>query len=262
MTPGATQITVELRAGGADLIRVVDNGAGIPADEAPLAFHRHATSKLADAAQLDCVATMGFRGEALPSIAAVSRVSLQTRPPDETAGFRMTLLWGEPQEWGSEGCAPGTALEVAQLFGNQPARRKFLRSAQAETGRAQEVVSHYALAYPEIRFRLTSDGRALLTTPGNGQPREALQAVYGAPAAAGMLEIHAQDPRNRLRRRGLRRRPQRQPRQPHLYDVFRQPPLDPKPPAGLRRRGSLHRAAAGETLSNGGNQRNNALRRG
>ena len=191
---GATQITVELRAGGTDLIRVVDNGAGIPADEAPLAFHRHATSKLADAAQLDCVATMGFRGEALPSIAAVSRVSLQTRPPDENAGFRMTLLWGEPQEWGREGCAPGTALEVAQLFGNQPARRKFLRSAQAETGRAQEVVSHYALAYPEIRFRLTGDGRALLSTPGNGQPREALQAVYGAPAAAAMLEIHAADP--------------------------------------------------------------------
>ena len=191
---GATQITVELRAGGADLIRVVDNGAGIPADEAPLAFHRHATSKLADAAQLDCVATMGFRGEALPSIAAVSRVSLQTRPPGETAGFRMTLLWGEPQEWGRDGCAPGTALEVAQLFGNQPARRKFLRSTQAETGRAQEVVSHYALAYPEIRFRLTGDGRALLSTPGNGQPREALQAVYGAPAAAAMLEIHAADP--------------------------------------------------------------------
>lgn len=191
---GASQITVELRAGGLELIRVIDNGAGIPADEAPLAFHRHATSKLADAAQLDCVATMGFRGEALPSIAAVSRVALQTRPSAENAGFRMTLLWGEAVESGSDGCAPGTMLEVTQLFGNQPARRKFLRSPQAETGRAQEAVSHYALAYPEIRFRLVSDGRAVLATPGNGQPREALQAVYGAAVAGELLEVHAQDP--------------------------------------------------------------------
>ena len=191
---GASQITVELRSGGLDLIRIIDNGGGIPPAEAPLAFHRHATSKLTDPAQLDCVATMGFRGEALPSIAAVSRVALQTRPPGENAGFRMTLLWGEPLESGSDGCAPGTVLEVTQLFGNQPARRKFLRSPQAETGRAQEAVSRYALAYPEIRFRLLNDGRPLLSTPGNGQPREALQAVYGAPTAANMLEVHAQDP--------------------------------------------------------------------
>ena len=191
---GASQITVELRSGGLDLIRIIDNGGGIPAAEAPLAFHRHATSKLSDPAQLDSVATMGFRGEALPSIAAVSRVALQTRPPDANAGFRMTLLWGEPQESGSDGCAPGTVLEVTQLFGNQPARRKFLRSPQAETARAQEAVSHYALAYPEIRFRLLNDGRPLLSTPGNGQPREALQAVYGAPTAANMLEVHDQDP--------------------------------------------------------------------
>ena len=191
---GASQITVELRAGGVELIRVIDNGAGIPAAEAPLAFHRHATSKLAAAGDLDRVATMGFRGEALPSIAAVSRISLQTRPPEENAGFRMTLEWGQPLESGRDGCAPGTALEVAQLFGNQPARRKFLRSAPAETARAQEAVSHYALAYPEIRFRLVSDGRALLSTPGSGQPREALQAVYGAQAAAAMLAVHADDP--------------------------------------------------------------------
>ena len=191
---GASQITVETRAGGVELIRVIDDGAGIPSEEVPLAFHRHATSKLDSVEQLDSVATMGFRGEALPSIAAVSRVSIQTRPHDETAGYRMALHWGELVESGSEGCAPGTVLEVSQLFGNQPARRKFLRSAQAETSRVQELVSRYALAFPEIRFRLVNDERVSLTTPGNGQPREALLAVYGSQVAGSMLEVHAEDP--------------------------------------------------------------------
>ena len=195
---GASQITVEIRAGGVELIRVIDNGAGIPSEEVPLAFHRHATSKLDSAEQLDSVATMGFRGEALPSIAAVSHVTIQARPHAETAGYRMVLHWGEPVESGSEGCAPGTAIEVSQLFGNQPARRKFLRSAQAETARVQELVSRYALAFPEIRFRLVllsekGGGRASFTTPGNGQPREALLAVYGSQVAGGMLEVHAED---------------------------------------------------------------------
>jgi len=132
---GASQITVEIRGGGVEYIRVVDDGVGVPAEEVPLSFQRHATSKLDSPEQLDHVATMGFRGEALPSIAAVSHVTIQTRPDRETAGFRMALRWGEPLESGSEGCAPGTTLEVAELFGNQPARRKFLRSAQSETAR-------------------------------------------------------------------------------------------------------------------------------
>ena len=196
---GASQITVEIRAGGVELIRVIDDGAGIPSEEVSLAFRRHATSKLDSAEQLDSVATMGFRGEALPSIAAVSRVVIQTRTHDETAGYRMVLpmgyvAGGEPVESGSEGCAPGTAIEVSQLFGNQPARRKFLRSAQAETARVQELVSRYALAFPEVRFRLVNDGRASLTTPGNGQPREALLAVYGSQVAGSMLEVQAEDP--------------------------------------------------------------------
>ena len=191
---GASQITVEIRGGGVEFIRVVDDGAGIPSEEVPLSFQRHATSKLDSPEQLDHVATMGFRGEALPSIAAVSHVTIQTRPHAETAGFRMALRWGGPVESGSEGCAPGTALEVSELFGNQPARRKFLRSAQSETARVQELVSRYALAFPEVRFRLVNDGRASLTTPGSGQPREALLAVYGLQVAENMLEVHAEDP--------------------------------------------------------------------
>ena len=190
---GASQITVEIRGGGASLIRVADDGQGMPADELPLAFHRHATSKLTTAEQLDCVSSMGFRGEALPSIAAVSRVSVLTRTHGETVGSRRVLLWGEVVDEGSEGCAAGTVVEISDLFGNQPARRKFLRSAQAETSRVQELVSRYSLAFPEIRFRLVNDGRTSLTTPGNGQPREALLAVYGSQVAQGMLEVDAED---------------------------------------------------------------------
>jgi DNA mismatch repair protein MutL len=191
---GASQVTVEVQGGGTESVRVVDNGEGIPADEVPTAFQRHATSKLNSPEQLDRVATMGFRGEALPSIAAVSTVAIQTRPHEETGGFRLVLEWGEVVDSGSEGCAAGTAIEVSNLFGNQPARRKFLRSAQAETARVQELVSRYALAFPEIRFRLVNDGRVSLTTPGNGQPREALLAVYGSEVARNMLEVHAEDP--------------------------------------------------------------------
>ena len=189
----ASQVTVEIRAGGTELIRVIDNGEGISSEEVPLAFCRHATSKLTSARQLDCVETMGFRGEALPSIAAVSRVEIQTRPHNETVGFRTLIQWGVAVESGSEGCAAGTSIEVSDLFGNQPARRKFLRSAQAETARIQELISRYALAFPEIRFRLVNDGKASLTTPGNGQPREALLAVYGSQVARDMLEVHAED---------------------------------------------------------------------
>ena len=191
---GASQVTVEIKAGGTNLIRVVDNGDGIVADEVPTAFLRHATSKLASAGQLDRVSTMGFRGEALPSIAAVSNIGIQSRPHDQAIGYRMTLQWGETVESGSDGCPPGTTIEVSDLFGNQPARRKFLRSAQAETARVQELVSRYALAFPEIRFRLVNDDKASLSTPGNGQPREALLAVYGGQVAQNMLEVHAEDP--------------------------------------------------------------------
>ncbi len=190
---GATQVTVEIQGGGTGLIRVADDGQGMPADELPLAFYRHATSKLTTAEQLDRVDTMGFRGEALPSIAAVSSISVVTRTRDETVGSRRVLQWGEVVEEGAEGCAPGTVIEVSDLFGNQPARRKFLRSAQAETARVQELVSRYSLAFPEIRFRLVNDGRTSLTTPGNGQPREALLAVYGSQVAQSMLEVDAED---------------------------------------------------------------------
>ena len=161
---GASQITVEIKAGGVEQVRVVDDGHGIPAEEVAIAFQRHATSKIDSQEQLDAIATLGFRGEALPSIAAVSRTVLTSRQPLNTGGFRIELLWGEPVSSGGQGSSPGTAVEVSDLFGNLPARRKFLRSSSAETSRIQELVSRYALVFPGIRFQLTVDGRSAVNT--------------------------------------------------------------------------------------------------
>ena len=190
----ATRITVEIKGGGVDQIRVTDNGGGIPAEEVAVAFQRHATSKLQTQDDLAAIATLGFRGEALPSIAAVSRTTITTRPPLDTAGSRTEFQWGELVGSHSHGCPAGTVIEVSGLFANQPARRKFLRSTQAETSRVQELVSRYALAFPHVGFQLVNEGRTSFTTPGNGQARESLLAVYGPEAAANMLEVHGEDP--------------------------------------------------------------------
>jgi DNA mismatch repair protein MutL len=191
---GASQVTVEIQGGGVQLVRVSDDGQGIPASEVELAFQRHATSKLESPEQLDSVSTLGFRGEALPSIAAVSRLTMTTRTRQSPGGHRIELRWGQPAGAGPQGCPPGTSVEVLDLFGNLPARRKFLKSGSSETVRVQELVARYALAFPNVRFQLLVDGRLALATPGNGKPRETLLAVYGAEAAKGMLEVRGEDP--------------------------------------------------------------------
>ena len=191
---GSSQITVEIKSGGVEQIKVSEDGHGIAAEDVAIAFQRHATSKIDSQEQLDAIATLGFRGEALPSIAAVSRTVITTRQPLNPGGFRMELLWGEAVISGSQGCPPGTTVEVSDLFGNLPARRKFLRSSSAETSRIQELVSRYALVFPGIRFQLMVDGRVSFTSPGNGLPREALLTVYGPEAATAMLEVHGEDP--------------------------------------------------------------------
>jgi DNA mismatch repair protein MutL len=190
---GACQVTVEIQGGGIQQIRVTDDGHGIPAGQLELAFQRHATSKLENQEQLDAVGTLGFRGEALPSIAAVSKLTMTTRLPAEDAGQTIQLDWGSVSHKGPQGAAAGTSVAVCDLFGNMPARRKFLRTNATEAGRVQELVGRYALAYPEVRFLLTIDARRALRTPGNGDFREALVAVYGAESAAQMLEVSGED---------------------------------------------------------------------
>jgi DNA mismatch repair protein MutL len=193
---GATRIVVEVAGGGTEKLRVTDDGEGITPAELEIAFARQATSKLQTQEQLDAIVTLGFRGEALPSIAAVSRLTMTTRPHEADAGQRIAIDWGNVSADGPQGCPAGTSVEVADLFGNMPARRKFLKSNSTETGRVQELVTRYALAYPSVAFQMVNEGRRLLTSSGNGQPRETLLVVYGAEAAEDMLEIHGEDPEN------------------------------------------------------------------
>ena len=186
---GSTEIRIAIVAGGLDEIRVADNGSGIASDEAALAFERFATSKLTDVPDLEAISTLGFRGEALPSIAAVSHVTLVSRTPDSPQGARVEVSEGETVSAGLAGAGAGTTMTVRRLFANFPARRKFMRSAAAESSRIQAVVSRYALAYPAVRFELTLDGRVAVSTTGSGDLREVLADVYGANVAHAMLEV-------------------------------------------------------------------------
>jgi DNA mismatch repair protein MutL len=188
---GATQISVEIREGGLALIRVADNGCGIDPGELRLAFERHATSKVAAEDDLWRIATLGFRGEALPSIAAAGEAELLTRVAGNDVGARIKLRDGEIAEEGSGATAPGTTFTVRRLFASQPARLKFLRAPASESTQATAVITHYAMAYPEVRFDLVVDGRTTLQTPGGGSLLDAVAAVYGTEVAAAAIEIDA-----------------------------------------------------------------------
>ena len=186
---GARDVRVEVRRGGKTFIRVTDDGCGIPAAEVELAFHRHATSKLASADDLQRIATLGFRGEALASIAAVSRVTMVTRAAEEEVGTLIRLEGGRVVDRRSSGRPPGTTVTVEDLFFNVPARRKFLRSDLTERRHIDAWLTRYALAYPHLRFTVVHDGRETFRSPGNGQVREVLVAVFGLEVGGALLEI-------------------------------------------------------------------------
>ena len=186
---GATQVTIEVRGGGIDLIRVTDNGSGITAGDVELAFERHATSKVSALTDLDSISTLGFRGEALPSIVAVARVSIVTRTRDADAGREVQLRSGRIVKSGPQGCPTGTAVSVEALFEDLPARRKFLKSPSGEGGRISDLVSRFALAFPEVQFRLFMDSRDALNSPGTGSLGDAIISVYGGESARSMLEV-------------------------------------------------------------------------
>ncbi len=186
---GATDIHVEVREGGRRLIRVADNGCGIPAHEVPLAFARHATSKLTDVGDLNQISTLGFRGEALASIAAVSQLTFLTRPRAQTVGQFLHVDGGQITRQEGRGCPAGTVVTVEHLFRNVPARLKFLRRPQTEAGHIHTVVTRCALAYSDIRFSLTADGRQTFQSTGSGKLHDVLIGVYGLEVAEQMLEI-------------------------------------------------------------------------
>jgi len=186
---GATSIGVECRDGGVGLVQVSDNGAGIAAAEAATAFERHATSKLASFADLDSIATLGFRGEALPSIAAVAEVEMVTLAAGDAAPAYLHLREGKVVSRGSRARSGGTTVSVRNLFRNVPARLKFLKSAATENSHIARVVSQYALAYPAVKFTLTADSGEVLSTPGTGRLLDAVLAVYGLEIAGSLLEV-------------------------------------------------------------------------
>jgi len=186
---GATQVSIEARGGGVSLIRVSDNGIGIPADEVELAFHRYATSKINDMADLETISSLGFRGEALPSIAAVAEVEVLTRTTGEIAGTYLKLQQGKVVEKTKRGRPEGTTVTVRNLFRNVPARLKFLKSVATESGHISNLVSQYCLAFPEVRFSMIVEGRMALQTPGSGSLRDALVKVYGLDTAEAMIEV-------------------------------------------------------------------------
>jgi len=186
---GARRVQVTIVDGGRESITVMDDGCGIEPDDVLMAFQRHATSKIRDAADLQQVTTLGFRGEALPVVAAVSRVTMLTRPSTTAAGTEIRLEGGRVLATGRVGCAPGTVVTVADLFFNVPPRRKSLRSSRAEAARTAEVMSALMLARPDIAFRLRSADRELLASPGTGRRLDALVALVGLGDAARMLEV-------------------------------------------------------------------------
>ena len=186
---GADQITVEAGGGGVSQIKVTDNGAGIPADEVGLAFQRYATSKIDTLADLISIGSLGFRGEALPSIAAVAQVDMVTCAAGETVGAHVTITDEAISRREGQGRARGTTITVRDLFHNVPARRKFLKSAATENSHIASVISQCALAYPEVRFSLVIDGKVSLRTPGRGRLTDSILEVFGTEIAGNMLEV-------------------------------------------------------------------------
>ena len=176
---GSTQIKIQVEAGGKKLIQVIDNGCGMVRDDALLAFERHATSKIKNAEDLLSVATLGFRGEALPSIASVSRLHLETRASEENSGTVVEINGGKIFKVEEAGLPSGTSITIRDLFFNIPARKKFLKSESTELSHIASLVTHYALAHPEKHFELHSSTNAMLVAPPVAGHSDRIYQVFG-----------------------------------------------------------------------------------
>ncbi|MBR5094530.1 MAG: DNA mismatch repair endonuclease MutL, partial [Oscillospiraceae bacterium] len=190
---GARSITVEIRGGGATYIRVTDDGCGMAPEDAGVAFLRHATSKLKDERGLEAIGTMGFRGEALAAISAVSHIELRTRRPQDEAGTLVTLSAGDIQEMGPVGCPAGTTMIVRDLFFNTPARLKFLKSDRSEAAACVQAALRCALGRPEVSVRLIRDGSEEFFSPGDGRQESCAYALLGRDLAMSLLPCRGED---------------------------------------------------------------------
>ena len=195
---GATNIAVTISDAGRRLVEIADNGSGIASDELALALARHATSKLQRGEDLFHIETLGFRGEALASIASVSRLTITSKVANSDAGARLRVEGGRAGSVEAIGAPAGTVVRVEELFYNVPARLKFLKTPVTERRAIDALLTRYALAYPRVRFRLDEDGRVTLQTSGDGDRRAILATLYGVDAARQLLEIHAEEAGIRL----------------------------------------------------------------
>jgi len=187
---GAGAITVEIKDGGFQLIRVTDNGCGMEREDIRTAFLRHATSKINCVEDLQSVASLGFRGEALASIAAVSQIELLTKTPCSLVGSRYLIEGGKEQKLEDVGCPEGTTLLVKNLFYNTPARKKFMKTPQTEAGYMGDMLQYLALSHPSISFHFINNGQVKMHTSGNGSVKEVIYSMFGRDIAANLCEIH------------------------------------------------------------------------
>ena len=193
MDANATSITVEIKNGGIDFIRITDNGKGIVANEVPIAFCRHATSKIRSVEDLNTISSMGFRGEALSSIAAVSQVEFITKTKDAITGIRYVIEGAIEKDLEEVGAPDGTTILVKNLFYNTPARRKFLKQPQTEAGYVAELLEKLALSRPDISFKFMQNGQVKFHTPGNGDLKEVIYRIYGREISNHLMPIDIQD---------------------------------------------------------------------
>ena len=186
---GATNIVVEIKNGGISFIRVSDNGKGIAQDDLEIAFERHATSKIRSAADLDTVTSMGFRGEALASIAAVANVELVSKTQEQEIGYRVVVEAGDILEKEEMGCRTGTTITVRNLFFNTPVRYKFLKKDYTESGYIEDVITRIALVNPNVAIKLISTGKTVIQTNGNGNLKDVVYSIYGKDIANGIMDV-------------------------------------------------------------------------
>ncbi|MDD3403269.1 MAG: DNA mismatch repair endonuclease MutL [Hespellia sp.] len=186
---GASSITVEIEDGGISLMRITDNGCGIAKEDVPNAFLRHSTSKIRSIDDLEHIASLGFRGEALSSISAVAQVELITKTKDDTFGTRYVIHGGVEQSVEETGAPNGTTFLIHQLFYNTPARRKFLKTPMTEAGHIGDLLMHMALSHPEIAFQFVNNHQEKLRTSGNGKLKDVIYQIYGREVASNLLEL-------------------------------------------------------------------------
>lgn len=186
---GADRIEVEIMAGGTSFMRVTDNGKGMSLEDAKLAILRHATSKIQAVSDLNTIGTLGFRGEALPTIASVSRFTMLTRQAGDDLGTRVDISGGKTPDIQETGCGLGTTIKVEDLFFNTPARKKFLKTTHTEGSKINDFIVKLALSRPDIEFHFINNNKASVVTPGNGNLFDTIGAIYGANVMDSLLAL-------------------------------------------------------------------------